>query len=292
MGWLDQAKSGSGGTVEGVITDYTFWDTFPFGSGDDDKKNDNIYMLLEVTPEGADEPTKRPLYLGSGQYLRIEDGDRVLVSSEDDGTPRLYEKGEVYKFMESLVLAGFPETRLPDINEERKIDLRPIIGTRIRLVNEIDEAATKEFGKRKVTQGKHKGKEFNRTFTKVAKVLELPSTSTNGHGKLKSAVRATATKTTTRARHEEAEAETPTISTKVADKFLVGMVEAQPKKSVDKQGLALAITRYAAKVKMDGSERDALRAFMISDEFAYIDDAADRGIVEVSKKGVITLPED
>src|SRR3954470_4925284 len=55
MGWSDKAKA-SGGSTEGVITDYSFMDTFPFGDGEKDDDNDNIYMLLEVTPDGADEP--------------------------------------------------------------------------------------------------------------------------------------------------------------------------------------------------------------------------------------------
>ncbi len=288
MGWSDKAKAGQGST-EGVITDYAFMDTFPFGDGDKDDDNDNIYMLLEVTPDGADEPNKRSLYLGSGQYLKIEDDGKTLVSSDDDGTPRLYDGGEVFKFIESLEAAGFPaESRFPDINEEKKINFEGMIGTRIRVVNEIDEEATKKFGKRKVTKGKHKGKEFNRTFTKVTKVFDVADEAP-AKGKK------TSTKVNTKGKKAEVadddEDEVPAISNKVADKFLVALVKAQPKGTLDKTGLALAISRYAQKIKMDTDDRDAMRSHLVADEYAAVVDAAEREVVELSKKGIISIPE-
>lgn len=286
MGWSDKAKAGQGST-EGVITDYAFMDTFPFGDGDKDDDNDNIYMLLEVTPDGADEPNKRSLYLGSGQYLKIEDDGKTLVSSDDDGTPRLYDGGEVFKFIESLEAAGFPaESRFPDINEEKKINFEGMIGTRIRVVNEIDEEATKKFGKRKVTKGKHKGKEFNRTYTKVTKVFGKEDAK---GGKKGSAVKSG--KSTKPAKDEDADVdadETPAISNKVADKFLLALLKTQPKEQADKSALALLITRYASKVKMDEDERNVLRSHIVEDDYAYIDDAVEREVIEVSKKGIIT----
>src|SRR6185369_4021870 len=116
---------------------------------------DNIYMLLEITPDGADEPNKRSLYLGSGQFLKIEDDGKTLVSADEDGAPRLYDQGEVFKFIDSLEREGFPaESRFPDPTEEKKINFEGMIGWRIRLVNEVDEEATKKLGKRKVTKGK------------------------------------------------------------------------------------------------------------------------------------------
>ena len=87
---------------------------------------------------------------------------------------------------------------------------------------------------------------------------------------------------------DEDDNDAPTISNKVADKFLLALLKAQPKEQADKSALALLITRYASKNKMDEDERNALRSHIVEDDYAYIDDAAEREIVEVSKKGIIT----
>ncbi len=295
MSYSEKAKSSGGSATEGVIRDYTFMDEFPFGDGDKKSKkgDDNIYLLLVIQPDGVEDGdeesyNKRSLYLGSGQFLRIEDEGKTLVSSDDDGTPRLYDQGEVFKFIASLEEAGFPaEARFPDPSEEKKINFEGMLGWRVRIVNEIDEAATKEYGKRKVTKGKHKGKEFNRTYTKVTKVFGEEEAPAKGK---KATAKGSAVKTSKSKKDEEADEENdaPAISNKVADKFLLALIGAQPGEKLDKSGVALAITRYAAKTKMDEEERNTLRSYIVADDFAYIDDAAEREVVEVSKKGVIT----
>lgn len=298
MGWSDKAKAGSSST-EGVITDYVFMDRFPFGEDDEKPKGkkgkdteggENIYMLLTIRPDGVDEGdeesyNKRSLYLGSGKFLAIEDDGKTIVSNDDDGTPRLYEGGEVFKFIESLEAAGFPaEARFPDINDEKKINFEGMINWRVRLVNEIDEEATKKLGKRKVTSGKHKGKEFNRTFTKVTKVFgEAEEVPAKGKGKSK-----VSTKSKKDEEADDDADETPSVSKKAADKFLLALISEQPKETLAKKDIALAITRYAASIKMDKSERDAMRAFIVADDFSYIDGAEEREVVTVDKKGVIS----
>ncbi len=310
MGWSEKAKAGGGGSVEGVITDYTFMDTFPFAGDDnnDSKDGDNVYMLLEVTVDGADEPVQRSLYLGSGQYLQIDEDGKVLKSTDDDGTPRLYDQGEVFKFIASLEEAGFPaEARFPDPEEEKVIDLRAMIGTRVRIANEVDEEATKKYGKRKVKKGKHKGKEFNRTYTKVTKVLALPDED-GGSNKAKAKAGAKAGSKVSKAKASKAKAadedadgdededeDEPSISNKQADKMLVAVLKKQGKNdSIDKAGLPLAITRYFAATKGKGAvtseeERDALRR-LVSDE-DWLTEAAERGAIEFdasSKKQLVT----
>ena len=293
MGYADKAKSGGGGSVEGVITDYAFMDEFPFGDDNNNKKkdDDNIYLLLEVTPDGADEPNKRSLYLGSGQFLRIEDDGKTLVSADDDGTPRLYEKGEVFVFIESLEREGFPaESRFPDIEEEKRINFEGMVNYgRIRLVNEIDEAATKEFGKRKVKKGKHKGKEFNRTRTIVSKFwapgeepeAETTSAKSTKGGKVKAAPQV-----------EEGEPADEAISNKVADKVLKAVVSAAKNESIKVVDIALAVTRYASNKanKIDEETRDVLRKQLSNKE--WLADAAERDVVAFdAKKGVVSAAE-
>ena len=290
MGWSEKAKGG-GNTTEGPITDYSFMDTFPFGEGEKGD-DDNIYLLLEITPEGADEPQKRSLYLGSGQFLRIEDDGKSLVSSDDDGTPRLYENGEVFKFIESLEAAGFPaESRFPDITEEKKINFEGMVDYgRVRIVNEIDEEATKKFGKRKVKKGKHKGKEFNRTYTKVTKFWapgEEPAGSTASAKSVKGG-KATS-KATKEVEADEDDADVPTVSNKVADRVIKALVDAAKNNTIKLVDASLAITRFAAVKtnKLDEETRDVLR----SKDFlkTYLPDADERGVISFdAKKGVIS----
>jgi hypothetical protein len=289
MSYADKAKSGTGSS-EGVITDYSFTDVFPFGDSDAKGDDDNIYLLLEVTPDGADEPNKRSLYLGSGQFLRIEDDGKTLVSSDDDGSPRLYEGGEVFKFIESLEAAGFPaESRFPDITEEKKINFEGMVDYgRVRIVNEIDEEATKKFGKRKVKKGKHKGKEFNRTFTKVTKFW-APGEEPEGGAKASKGATKTSTKATKAEPEDTDDEATEAVSNKIADRVMAGILEATKNNSIKVVDIALAVTRYASNKanKIDTDVRDTLRTQLASKD--WLSDAADRDVVAYdAKKGVVS----
>src|SRR5689334_5726100 len=133
--WASKAKSGGGSTVEGKITDQYFTNYFPLA--DDQEAQDSIYWTIEVESDGADEPVKKSMYLGSGKFLIICDADGEPVEADDDGliqgvilkggeegevdeeaVPRLYDQGNVYKFIASAEEVGFPaETKFPDPNE-------------------------------------------------------------------------------------------------------------------------------------------------------------------------------
>lgn len=310
MGYTDKVKGGGGGSVEGEIVDYTFMDTFPFADDDaDEKENDNIYLLLVLRPDGVDEDdeenfTKRSLYLGSGKFLRIEEDGKTLVSSDDDGTPRLYDQGEVFKFVASLEEAGFPaEARFPDPEEEKVIDLRAMLGTRVRLANEVDEEATKKYGKRKVTKGKHKGKEFNRTYTKVTKVLEIPDEENKKKAKAGAKAGTKSSKTSGKSASkakakdeddeddEDEDEEESSLTTKQADKLLLAVLNGKQGKngSIARGDLALAITRHYSATKGKDSERNALRSLVVDED--WLTEAADRGSIEFdasSKKQLVT----
>ena len=123
MGWMEKVKAGGGRLdgMEGAITNYNFEDSTEY---------DQIQLTFEVTADGADDPTFGGyLYLGSNKFLVIEEDGKVLVSSDENGTPNLYEKGEAYQFLSSLEEAGFPaEARFEDPGETGRIDLRPHAG--------------------------------------------------------------------------------------------------------------------------------------------------------------------
>ena len=164
----------------------------------------------------------------------------------------------------------------------------------------MDAEAIAKLGKRKVTKGKHKGKEFNRTYTKVTKVLELPDEDGGNKAKAKKGVKASAKAADAKAKNakskatddddeaeEEEEAEEVTLTNKQADKMLVAVLKKQGKDgAIDKSGLPLAITRYFAATKGKGAvtseeDRDALRR-LVSDE-EWLEEAADRGAIEFDK---------
>jgi hypothetical protein len=281
MGYADKVKSQGGGALEGVITDYEFMDHFPFGGDEDsDEKADSIYMVLSIQQDGADEPTARSLYLGSGTYLKITNKGKALESSDEDGSPRLYTGGEVFKFIASLEDAGFPcSARFPDPEEDKVIDFRAMIGARIRVTNEVDEEATKKYGKRKPKTGKHKGKEFNRTYMKVSKVLDLPG---EGKGKVKAEPEAKEDTRGKKAKAEEEE-ETPAVSTKVADKALKAILGAAKDNTIKKGDLPLAVVRYAKTAGLDADVRDALKRLFADDE--YFEGAAEREVIDAYKPG-------
>jgi hypothetical protein len=281
MAWSDKVKSGSG-VQEGTITGYSFTEGFPFG----DKQTDDetIYMVLDVTPDGADEPVRKALYLGSGRYLAIEEDGQVLRAAtnvdgekevDDSGVPRLYEKGDVYQFLTSLEDAGFPaESRFPDPIETHAIDLRGMIGTRVRIVQEpvIDTKTGKPY-KRVAKQGQHKGREFNVTTPRVSKVLGLPderaktgAKMTNGTGKGKRAGNLLEDDLDDR-----------------ADAFLVAMLQATKGRSMPRSALTLAVTRKAAKDGLSGEEREALRRRIFSED--YLVQASERGIIAFDAGG-------
>lgn len=331
MGYADKAKAGGGGAIEGEIMDYTFMDTFPFGEGESED-GDNIYMLLVLRKDGVEEGDdenydKRALYLGSGKFLKIEEDGKTLVSTDDDGTPRLYDGGEVFKFIASLEEAGFPaESRFPDPSEEKVIDFRAMIGTRVRVSNEVDkdsqlaigkkklgkkaanatEDEILEAGKRLVTKGKHKGKKFNRTYTKVTKVLDVPDEDGGNKAKAKAGAKAgsksnkASGKANAKAARnddddegddEDDDAEESSLSTKQADKLLLAVLKKKGKNgSMEKSALPLAITRYIAETKGDTDERDALRKLVADEE--WLTEAAERGTIEFdasSKKQLVTV---
>lgn len=328
MSFADKARQTSGGTVEGTITDYEFTNYFPLGDDPEPGDNVYMRLEITPAGASEPVSRPLYLGSGRYLVICDEDGEAVeagkdgllagktLKGGEDgevdeDSIPRLYDGGGVFKFVSTLEDAGFPaESKFPDPSEDKIIDFRKMIDWRIRLGQEQDvdgqmaagkkklgskangksEDEILEAGKRSVTTGKHKGKKFNLTFDKVVKVFSPDEDSdgkpakkaTNGSGK---AVVGKSKK----AAEETDDEDAPAVSQKKADKFLIAVVGAQPKSSVDKKGLALAITRYAAKIKMDNEERDAMRAFIIKNDFAYIADAADREVVEVSKKGIVSV---
>ncbi len=97
-------------------------------------------------------------------------GDGKSVTSVDRDTVSISAETGVGKFMQSLLDAGFPEDRLPDLEGGADLELSGIVGTRVRFEQRVNEKLTADKGQRQAKNGK----KYNYTDLVVAEVLSLP----------------------------------------------------------------------------------------------------------------------
>ena len=170
------------------------------------------------------------------------------------------------KFIESLVEHGFPETDLP----EDSVNFEPIIGTRVRFIQQKNEAATAKYGKRKAKSG---NATYDRTDVVVAQVYET-STST---GKPNGGIRQ---KTTTKpsalgAKNKKDSSDRDLAD--LADETLQGIL-GDKDGTILRRGLSLEVTKRL----MKHAQRDAVRELMYSNE--YLAGAVKRGLIAFDQK--------
>jgi len=175
-------KRGGGflNNVDGLWSDYNFTTTPEAfdtnnkknkkGKKDDDDDFSALYAELTFAIDGADGPQTTTVFAGNAADFEIsEDGKSLTPNEEGAG---LYGGKPFHKFIESLVLAGFPESNFPD--DEEPINYEAALGTRLRLTQRVDAEATARLGKKK---SKDKKKEYDRTDLVVEKVYALPGES-------------------------------------------------------------------------------------------------------------------
>lgn len=240
-------KAGGGflNNVDAVIDGYEFTPDFPGSDGKrKNKKSDfsPLYCVLTFAVDGVDEPAATTLFVGSADDFEIEEDGRKLVPVDEDNGLR--QNSDFYKFVDSLVKAGFPESNLP----EDEINYSAIIGTRVRLVQQVDEEATTRLGKKKSKDGK---KEFNRTWLKVSAVHALP-------GKAGKPAGGKAGKPAVDEDSEEDEVST------LATESLIALLKKAPKKTLLKKKLPVQIINQ---VGAKHPQREAVRKLVTSDEF-------------------------
>lgn len=168
--------NGVDATITGYrLTDEFLGEAFKPGKfkGSDGKLVDRphaLYSELAVRVDGADEDTLVPLKL-SNQFdqWEVSEDEHTLTPSEDGQA--LSQSAAFQKFIESLCNPANGDVQFPeDLFPEDEFNWEAMIGTRVRLVQRVDAARTKEFGKRK---GKN-GKEYDRQDLVVDQVYELP----------------------------------------------------------------------------------------------------------------------
>jgi hypothetical protein len=250
---VGQFKRGGGflNNVDGIITDYQFTDVFP---GDGEKSNKKkgskdfnaLYCILTARVDGADEDVTTTLFAGSADDFEISEDGHVLDPLVDGGALR--QGTSFFKFIESLVEKGFPDSNFP----EDTIDFTAMLNTRVTFVQVVDEEATKRLGKKKSKDGT---KEYNRTDLKVSAVLALPA----AEGK-KGAAATSAKGSTKGKKQEEPEEEDFTDE---ATNALVAVV-ADAGGSIAKSKLSVKI---AQKIGLKNPNREAIRALALDDEF-------------------------
>jgi hypothetical protein len=276
-----QFRKGGGflNNVDGVITGYEFSDETPakdggrepFKPGKDPKTGKarfhSLYCYLSARADGADEDVSTALFVGGADDWDVSDDGHELIPTKDG--QQLGASSSFAKFLGSLCESGFPETRLP----EETFDFSPIIGTRVRFIQRVDEDGTKRLGKRK---GKD-GKEYNRTDLVVDQVYDLPegddapvaapakggkSTSVSGKGKAP--------------KGEDLNA--------LAQETLAAILADAPGNTINKKNLATKVIMKLTK----HPKREDVRGIITSDEFLNNAEGVDYN----AKTGAVTLVSD
>lgn len=239
-------KTGGGGflnNVDAVITGYEFTPDFPGASGKAKKSDFNsLYCIMDFAVDGADGASQTTLWVGSADDFDIEDDGHTLTPIDDNGG--LKQNADFSFFIDSLVRAGFPESNLPD----DRINFEAIIGTRVRLVQERDEEATKRLGKKKSKDG---SKEYDRTKLKVKDVLAL------GGGK-------------SAASAKKASASADTDIETLASQSLIAVLKKSPGKTILKKKLPVQIINQ---VGAKHPQRNEVKDMVTSDDFLSGGDA-------------------
>jgi hypothetical protein len=232
-------KKGGGflNNVIGTITDYKFTDEAPEGkAGKKAKKKgedefNSLFVRLYVKLDGATDTVDTHLWAGSADDFEISEDGHSLSPLEEGNTLRA--GTPFYRFIETLVESGFPETNFP----ETEIDFTAIIGARVGFKQQKDEDATKRLGKRKDAKT---GKEYDRQELVVDKVLSYGKPSGKADAKAGKAAKAPAGGKGTKA--------------------------AAAADEVDAAGPAAeALVRYATKAGEAGIKKDKLRMKVLTD---------------------------
>lgn len=194
MGFKGASRKGGGGIFNNK--DYRF-DGYKFtteGPGESDRE-DLVYLVPEFVEDGADGAQSQHLFLGTAEghgkdglptYRISEDGlSCEMVDGDGEVVPFSYGANlPAGRFLDTLVNdAEFPENLLPDLEAGDALNLEAVIGWRMRLVQEEDEAAMAKFGPRKDANGR----EWPRTRTIVNAVYEPEGKPAKGAAKGKAA---------------------------------------------------------------------------------------------------------
>ena len=262
--------------VDGEITNYEFTTQFPGGGGKRKSKSDfnALYSVLSVRVDGADEDVETTFFVGSADEWEISEDGKTLT-----GDGNLQATIGWGLFIASLVEHGFPENDLP----EDEVNFEPIIGWRVRFVQQTNERATAKYGKRKAKKGKG---EYDRTDVVVSQVYDQTTkggskTTTRPTSRSAAPVASrsgtTAPSATSRSSGKPNGKVKEVDLTDDADTLLIEILEGKDGE-IKRKGLTMEVTKR----RMKDPNRDALRDLIFSDD--YLTGAEERGLIEFNQK--------
>jgi hypothetical protein len=294
-------KRGGGflNNVDATIRDYQFTDEFngePWKAGKikdlkgkmiDRPHGLNLFMTFRV--DGADEDTTVTLKAASNFDLFEVSDDGHVVTSAEGGECSLGQGSAAGKFLYSLCNCesgdSFPEDLFSD--DPDSIDLSPMIGTRLRLVQrnytaeELD--AVKRLGASEKRKGKD-GKEYNRQSLVVDQVYDLPGTEAKSNGKAAKGKPAT-TKTAAQAKGKKA-AEPEEVDIKDLSTETLKTIAGDNDGKVEKRKLSMAILKLMPR----HPQREDVRKWVYDDD--NLAELVEEGVITYNKaKGLIELAE-
>lgn len=169
MGFRDGIRKAGGGilhNVVGTLRSYRITTDTPWTQKLRGEGKELLYLEVSIRPDGADMDTVQPLFLGSQEFIEVSDDEQSFTSVDRDTTSVGADTG-AGKFLTSMLEADFPENLLPDLSGGEAFSLTGAVGTRFRFEQRINEALTKE-------KGKKDGK-WNYTDLVVGAVVSLPT---------------------------------------------------------------------------------------------------------------------
>lgn len=232
-----------------------------------------LSLVPEFQVDGEDETKTQRLLLGDASaYGEVTDDDQVLQTPDGQG---IGARSEVGIFIQSLVDGGFPEELFSD--DPESIDYRPMIGTRVRLVQEVNQEKTKRQGQQK---GKD-GKLYDRKDLKVATVHALPEAKPAKGAK--GAKPAAAASKVAPAKGKGKQAEPEVDVAELAGETIREILGEQKDNTIAVSKVSMAVLK---KLNKDPN-RDDVREWLIdSDNYENIE-----GVTYNAKKGTLTLDE-
>lgn len=271
MGFRGGLKSGGGfwNNVDGKLTNFVFTDVPP---GDDAEAGEWLYLVPSFQADGSEDETTQHLFFGAVERYSVSKDGKTVTSLNEDGSDAevttIGAKTPAGRFLDSLVTQGEEkgiEAILPDLEGGDPLNLDALEGTRVRLVQEKDEAGTKKRGQR--TDPKT-GKKYDRTVTVVAAVYDLPGAKTGGKAGTKGA---------------KGKGGDEAIRDK-ADKVVTDLIAASTDKKNKTGETPVSKFKIAAlKAYAKDADKDAVIKLLGTEEYRL--DAAERGVFAYDAEG-------
>jgi len=215
-----------------------------------------IKMALEFREDGASETVSTHLLIGDADRHDYGDISEDGLSLEDPKELGLRDS-EAGGFVSSLcACAEFPEDRFDD--DPTSINLSPMIGTRMRVEQLVDEKATKLQGKQK---GKD-GKDYDRRRLVVAQVYSVVAVTGAAKGKSKG--------------------KQAVIDVQAAADEVIALLVEKAGGSLKKAQLSAKLQVSKAKFSHLNGEWAMVSKLVMTDD--YLMDATDRGVIDYTPK--------